>query len=141
MSDSDAMPVFRLVCGTNIQKCLILKGIIEVERVKGIEPSSQAWEAHILPLNHTRTGLTLPCYQTGQLSAILVFTGVETPRDCPHVGGFAKATHQPHGDTDNEPEILRETGMHWLTLKKILTHSEPPGYRLRKARPKQKLGP
>ena len=31
--------------------------------------------------------------------------------------------------------------MHWLTLKKILTHSEPPGYRLRQARPKQKLGP
>ena len=27
---------------------------IGVERVKGIEPSSQAWEAHILPLNHTR---------------------------------------------------------------------------------------
>ena len=27
---------------------------IRVERVKGIEPSSQAWEAHILPLNHTR---------------------------------------------------------------------------------------
>ena len=26
-----------------------------MERVKGIEPSSQAWEAHILPLNHTRT--------------------------------------------------------------------------------------
>ncbi len=25
-----------------------------VERVKGIEPSSQAWEARILPLNHTR---------------------------------------------------------------------------------------
>ena len=25
-----------------------------MERVKGIEPSSQAWEAHILPLNHTR---------------------------------------------------------------------------------------
>ena len=37
--------------------------------------------------------------------------------------------------------ILRETGMHWLTLKKILTHSEPPGYRLRQARPQQKLGP
>ena len=28
-----------------------------VERVKGIEPSSQAWEAHILPLNHTRKNL------------------------------------------------------------------------------------
>ncbi len=26
-----------------------------LERVKGIEPSSQAWEAHILPVNHTRT--------------------------------------------------------------------------------------
>jgi hypothetical protein len=26
----------------------------QLERVKGIEPSSQAWEAHILPLNHTR---------------------------------------------------------------------------------------
>jgi hypothetical protein len=26
----------------------------ELERVKGIEPSSQAWEARILPLDHTR---------------------------------------------------------------------------------------
>ena len=26
-------------------------------------------------------------------------------------------------------EILRETAMHWKTLKKFLTHSEPPGYR------------
>ena len=30
-----------------------------VERVKGIEPSSQAWEARILPLNHTRLGCAL----------------------------------------------------------------------------------
>ena len=29
-----------------------------VERVKGIEPSSQAWEARILPLNHTRSAVT-----------------------------------------------------------------------------------
>ncbi len=28
-----------------------------MERVKGIEPSSQAWEAHVLPLNHTRKTL------------------------------------------------------------------------------------
>ena len=35
-------------------KALILLVTIEVERVKGIEPSSQAWEARILPLNHTR---------------------------------------------------------------------------------------
>ena len=27
---------------------------VNLERVKGIEPSSQAWEARILPLNHTR---------------------------------------------------------------------------------------
>ncbi len=31
--------------------------------------------------------------------------------------------------------------MHRLTLKKVLTQSEPPGYRQRKARPQQKLGP
>jgi hypothetical protein len=34
--------------------CAVLKLVFNVERVKGIEPSSQAWEAHILPLNHTR---------------------------------------------------------------------------------------
>jgi len=28
-----------------------------VERVKGIEPSSKAWEAAVLPLNYTR----MPC--------------------------------------------------------------------------------
>jgi hypothetical protein len=27
---------------------------LKLERVKGIEPSSQAWEAYILPLDHTR---------------------------------------------------------------------------------------
>jgi transposase len=38
-------------------------------------------------------------------------------------------------------QILRETGMHWRTLRKILTHSEPPGYRQKQPRPKPKLGP
>ena len=28
---------------------------VEVERVEGIEPSYQAWEAGVLPLNYTRT--------------------------------------------------------------------------------------
>src|SRR6266542_2122439 len=28
--------------------------LFAMERVKGIEPSFQAWEAHVLPLNHTR---------------------------------------------------------------------------------------
>ena len=31
--------------------------------------------------------------------------------------------------------------MHWLTLKKILEHSEPPGYRQQAPRRKLKLGP
>ena len=30
-------------------------------------------------------------------------------------------------------QIIRETGMHWQTLEKILTHSSPPGYRRNKA--------
>jgi transposase len=38
-------------------------------------------------------------------------------------------------------QILKETGMHWRTLEKILTFSEPPGYRLQAARPLPKLGP
>ena len=37
-------------------------------------------------------------------------------------------------------QILRETGMHWLTLKKVLEHSEPPGYRQGRRRRKTKLG-
>jgi hypothetical protein len=37
-----------------VTKSLILLIKRELERVKGIEPSSQAWEARILPLNHTR---------------------------------------------------------------------------------------
>jgi transposase len=37
-------------------------------------------------------------------------------------------------------QILRETGMHWLTLQKVLAHSEPPGYRQRQSRRKRKLG-
>jgi len=38
-------------------------------------------------------------------------------------------------------EVLREEGIHWETLKKILRYSEPPGYRLKEPRPKPKIGP
>jgi len=38
-------------------------------------------------------------------------------------------------------QILRETGMHWQTLRKILEHSQPPGYRRQRPRPKNKLDP
>ena len=38
-------------------------------------------------------------------------------------------------------QILRETGMHWTTLEKILAHSQPPGYQVQQLRDKPKLGP
>ena len=38
-------------------------------------------------------------------------------------------------------EVQRETGMHWITVEKVLQHPEPPGYRMAKERPKPKLGP
>ena len=38
-------------------------------------------------------------------------------------------------------QIIRETGMHWETLKKILEYSEPPGYRQRQKRQRKKLDP
>src|SRR3954468_6946266 len=44
-------------------------------------------------------------------------------------------------DGVSKRQILRETGMHWTTLEKILQHSQPPGYRADKPRPKPKLGP
>jgi hypothetical protein len=37
-------------------------------------------------------------------------------------------------------QILRESGLHWKTLKKILEYSAPPGYRLKMPRPKGKIG-
>jgi hypothetical protein len=43
---------------------LIVNMMQEVERVKGIEPSSQAWEARILPLDHTRVPILEPIAAT-----------------------------------------------------------------------------
>lgn len=37
--------------------------------------------------------------------------------------------------------IQREFRIHWKTLRKILTHEEPPGYRRSKPREKTKIGP
>ena len=37
--------------------------------------------------------------------------------------------------------VQREHGIHWETLQKVLTHSSPPGYRMKKERPKPKIGP
>jgi len=41
----------------------------------------------------------------------------------------------------SQRQILRETGMHWQTLQKILQHSEPPGYRRDVPFSKPKIGP
>ena len=38
-------------------------------------------------------------------------------------------------------QVLRETGMHWKTLKKILENSGPPGYRQSQPRPRKKIAP
>jgi hypothetical protein len=35
----------------------------------------------------------------------------------------------------------KKYGLSWHTLKKILAHAEPPGYRQSKVRPKRKLAP
>jgi transposase len=44
------------------------------------------------------------------------------------------------GETSKR-EILRREGIHWETLKKILAHPEPPGYRIKRPRDKPKIGP
>ena len=44
-------------------------------------------------------------------------------------------------DEISKREIIRREGIHWETLKKILAHPQPPGYRIKKTRPKPKIGP
>jgi transposase len=38
-------------------------------------------------------------------------------------------------------QVMEEEGIHWETLKKILAHSVPPGYRMSQERPQPKIGP
>ncbi len=44
-------------------------------------------------------------------------------------------------EESSKREILRREGIAWDTLKKILKHSESPGYHLQEPRPKPKIGP
>jgi len=44
-------------------------------------------------------------------------------------------------DGDSKRDVLRDTGIHWQTLDKILTNSSPPGYRVSGPRPEPKIGP
>ena len=52
------------MCGNDLQTLLDFCGspqIDAVERVKGIEPSYEAWEAAVLPLNYTRISGRAEC--------------------------------------------------------------------------------
>jgi hypothetical protein len=69
----------------------VLLGFFGLERVKGIEPSFQAWEAHVLPLNHTRAawGILLAWAGAGRkLFAAVVVSFVRIGRTfCGQDGG------------------------------------------------------
>jgi transposase len=57
-----------------------------------------------------------------------------------HYGRLDRDSQKVLVDGVSRREILRQTGMHRKTLKKILEHSSPPGYRQQKPRTKKKLG-
>lgn len=46
-----------------------------LERVKGIEPKSEAWEAHVPPLNHTRPRERIPVGRSTRRSEVPRFRG------------------------------------------------------------------
>jgi hypothetical protein len=79
-----------------------------MERVKGIEPSSQAWEARILPLNHTRA-------RTVSNFALKVSSGCLRPR-----GGGAPliATSAPAVTASGQPAAMI---MDFAPMQNILT--------------------
>jgi hypothetical protein len=53
----DSAMVKKLNSDNHLRRSSVFSGSpwkVEVERVKGIEPSYEAWEAAVLPLNYTR---------------------------------------------------------------------------------------
>jgi transposase len=52
---------------------------------------------------------------------------------------WAEIRRRVNAGEASKRQIMRETGMHWSTLEKILTYSEPPGYRMSSPRPKPRL--
>lgn len=53
---------------------------------------------------------------------------------------WSEIRHRVEREGVSQRQILRETGMHWRTLKKILEHSSPPPFN-RGPRKKPKIGP
>jgi transposase len=60
-----------------------------------------------------------------------------------HTGmdGWTKIRLEMSREESSKREILRREGIGWDTLRKILRHPEPPGYRLKEPRPKPRIGP
>ena len=54
---------------------------------------------------------------------------------------WAEIRQKYYCDGVSKRQLLRETGMHRLTLEKVLSHGAPPGYRLTRLRGKPKVGP
>jgi len=54
---------------------------------------------------------------------------------------WTKIRRQVLVDGVSKRQVMRETGMHWKTLEKILHHSSPPGYRRSQPRSEPKIGP
>lgn len=52
---------------------------------------------------------------------------------------WSEIRHRVLVQGESKRQILRETGMHWTTLEKILSHSSPPGYRMIQPRIRPKL--
>ena len=55
--------------GSGFSISVMQPGVSSIERVKGIEPSSVAWEATALPLSYTRVGRTGLMYGFGAAGA------------------------------------------------------------------------
>ncbi len=75
-----------------------------MERVKGIEPSSQAWEARILPLDHTRTKSAQGSYHTAGRMASLSGDFLRAPRS-PAVGSSRVTLRRCPGRLDLEMAV------------------------------------
>ena len=53
---------------------------------------------------------------------------------------WGRVRHKVLVERKPKRRVMKEEGLAWETLKKILAHSQPPGYRQQQERPKPKLG-
>lgn len=53
---------------------------------------------------------------------------------------WERVRHQVLVERRSKRSVMKEEGLHWKTLKKMLSMSEPPGYQQKQTRPKLKIG-